>query len=172
MLGFTLERGSIMADARKYTFAIEIDPVEEGRVYTRMPLHCTIMHWFYTVSTPEELASAAKEAIEGHGPVELISKAVELYGPNRNIPVHPIIPSAELLSLHRCLYEPLSRLGVEYTHPEYVGGGYLPHVAKRDGFLFLVGSRHSVSRIYLAETIDEGVPPMKVVRQIVELVEL
>lgn len=169
MLGFSLERGSMMTDAKKYTFAIEIDPVEEGRIYNRMPLHCTIIHWFYVASTPEELASAAKEAIEGHGPVELISEAAELYGPNRDIPVHSIVPNAELLSLHRSLYEVLSSMGVEYTHPEYVGSGYLPHVAERDGSSFPVGSRHRVRRIYLAEALDRGTPPQKVVRQIVEL---
>lgn len=157
-----------MTDAKKYTFAIEINPVEEGRTYTRIPLHCTIMHWFYTTLTPEELAAVATEAIEGQGPVELVSQVAELYGPNQDIPVHSIVPNSELLALHRSLYEVLSSMGVEYTHPEYVGSGYLPHVAERDGSSFPVGTRHQVRRIYLAEALDRGMPSMKVVRQVIE----
>ena len=158
-----------MLDVKKYTFAIEINPVEEGRMYTRMPLHCTIMHWFYTASTPDELALAAKEAFKGHVPVGLVSKAAEQYGPNRDIPVHSIVQSVELMSLHRRLYRALNKLGVRYTHPEYVGSGYLPHVATRVESSFPVGSRHRVRRIYLAEALDDGTPPQKAVRQILEL---
>ena len=127
------------------------------------------MHWFYVASTPEDVALAAKEVIEGHAPVVLISKAAERYGPNIDIPVHSIVQSADLMSLHWRLYKVMTKLGVRYTHPEYVGNGYLPHVAERDGFSFPVGTRHQVRRIYLAEAVDEGKPPKKVVRQIVEL---
>lgn len=158
-----------MTEAKKYTFAIEINPVEEGRVYKHMPLHCTIMHWFYVALTSRELALASKKAIEGQAPVELISNPAESYGPNRDIRVHPIVPVAELLSLHHSLYEVLHDMGVEYTHPQYVGSGYLPHVASRDGASFDAGSRHQARRMYLVEALDEETPPSKIVRHIIEL---
>ena len=127
---------------RKYFFAIEIGPVEKGKLYFHVPLHCTIMHWFRVDLTPEQVMEVAALALEGLDSVELVSDAFALFGRSRDIPVHSIVASEALMTLHTKLFAALNGVGVEYAEPEYVGNGYRPHSTTQEERSFPVGSRH------------------------------
>lgn len=154
---------------RKYIFGIEIDPVEEGKVYEHMPLHCTLAHWFFSDFGPQEIMEKVSSRLSGHGFVELISEESALYGPNKDISVNVLVRGDALINLHRKVLEGLDSLNVEYAIPEYMGKGYKPHVTRYDGRSFSIGNKHEVKRIYLVEALDENSPPKKKVQALFTL---
>jgi hypothetical protein len=113
-----------------YLFAFEVTPLHVGAVYDELPLHCTLMHRFWSKLSPEDLANRVRSFFEHVHPVTLTAEKQLLLGPKQT-PVTELELTDELRKLHMELYEFLNSLPVEYTAPEYVGGGYRAHVSER-----------------------------------------
>jgi 2'-5' RNA ligase len=154
---------------RKYLFAIEIDPVKEGEVYNRLPLHCTLMHWFLSEKAPEEIAAAVSEALQKQPSVELVSVEPALFGPNNDVPVHLLAKSESFTLLHMNLIGVLIVLDVQFTASQYVGSKYRPHVTIIGEHSFPVGSRKKAERIFLAESLDDKMPSNKKMQAVITL---
>ncbi len=154
---------------RRYLFVIEVDPVDEDRTYTRLPIHCTLMHWFLSPMSPEKLVEKCADAFKNALPIELVSQASEMFGREHNIPVHSIILSEALRKLHMQLFDALNTTTIGYTEPGYVGRGYRPHVTVRGDHSLPIGSQKKAERVYLAEAIDENNPPSKKIRAVIRL---
>lgn len=121
-----------------------------GDIYEELPLHCTLMHRFWSELDHEILADKMKDFFKEIRPIVLKTYERLLLGPKK-VPVSELELSHELKDLHMRLYETLNNLGVEYTAPEWVGEGYRAHVTERENAHLEVGSQQTSNAIYLIE---------------------
>lgn len=153
----------------RYILGIEVEPVEMGGTYVHLPLHCTLVHWFLSEREPREIAAAVAVVLRNSVPVELVSVKSALYGPNNDVPVSVLVKDKALVDLHMNLFNVLDALQVEFTKSEYVGSAYNPHVTMRGGRSFSPGSMQKAERVYLAEALNDNVPPDKRIQAVLML---
>ncbi len=137
-----------------YLFILPIEPVEIGEIYEHLPLHCTLMPWFRLTATPEELLEKISMIFERHGPLELISAAPALFGPNDDIPVHTLASNPSLINLHNKLFVALNEMDAIHTERKWTGNGFAPHVATKNKRAFPPDSHARINEVYLFEALD------------------
>jgi hypothetical protein len=138
-----------------YLFILEVEPTKAEHTYSDLPLHCTLMHHFWSDLSPAALGHKVGPLFEQTSPPLLVSGEQLAYGP-RKVVVNRIDLTRELKTLHTRLYTLLNELGVEYTAPEWVGEGYESHVTHReDGSHLAAGEQHISKAAYLVEIIDQ-----------------
>jgi hypothetical protein len=152
-----------------YVFGLEIDPLEANGLYVHLPLHCTLVHWFYSSIEPERIILRTTPLFGESPPIELVSKAPALFGRDCTIPVHTIVPNRALRRLHFDILAALKYFGAVYTEPDYVGAGYNPHVTTQGERIFAPGSKARPARAYLAENIARVKQPAIVIRKLFQL---
>ena len=146
-----------------YLFALEVQPLEVGNIYQTLPLHCTLMHRFWSELSPEVLAGNVSFYFATISQVKLIPYEHLLLGPKR-APVAELELTDQIKSLHMGLYELLNDLHVEYTAPEWVGEGYRPHVTEKENARLEVGSIHTSNAVYLIEVEVPEHPHARLIR--------
>jgi 2'-5' RNA ligase len=146
-----------------YLLALEIDPVEPGRIYIGLPLHCTVLHWFLADAPPEAVLERVRPVFAATQPILLTAGAPDRFGPSRGpriIPVNRLEPSAQLTDLHRRLYHAVEPMGVQHTEP-YVLDNFNFHVTKQGTRRFRRGTIHLATTAYLVEALD----PIRIARK-------
>lgn len=146
-----------------YLFALEVTPLHVGDIYDELPLHCTLMHRFWSDLEPEILAAKVSDFFKETRHVTLKPHERLLLGP-KQVPVSELELTDELKRLHMGLYEILNDLGVEYTAPEWVGDGYRAHVTERENARLEVGSEQNSNAVYLIEVNVPGHDHKRLVR--------
>ena len=138
-------------------FTLEVEPVQVGVTYDDLPLHCTLMHRFFSGMPVDALADAVRPIFDDTHPVVLTSGENVSSGP-RQVRVNKIALTLELTDLHARLYDLLNKLGAEYTAPQWVGAGFKPHVTERPYppyVAFPTGSVYASPAAYLIEIVDK-----------------
>ncbi|MGH7158369.1 MAG: hypothetical protein ACREGD_04875 [Candidatus Saccharimonadales bacterium] len=143
-----------MADEHLYLFALEITPMTVGTVYDELPLHCTLMHRFWSSLTPKALTDTLEPFFAQVQPILLTPYERLLLGPKK-LAVSEVEVAGALKNLHMNLHRALNELGVEYTAPEWVGTGYRAHVTERKNAKLAVGQSHLSKAVYLIEVVDD-----------------
>jgi hypothetical protein len=133
-----------------YLFALEVIPMSVGDIYEELPLHCTLMHRFWSELEPEVLANKVYDFLKEVKPITLKPYERLLLGP-KQVPVSELELTDEFKHLHMGLYELLNDLGVVYTAPEWVGERYRAHVTERENARLEVGSEQDSNAVYLIE---------------------
>jgi len=151
-----------------YLFALEIDPMHVGNVYYDLPLHCTLMHRFWSDLDAEELADKVRTFFATSSPVVLTAQERLKLGP-KQVAVSEISLTPEIEQVHMSLYRLLNELDVEYTAPEWVGTGYRAHVTERENARLEVGSTRTSTTAYLIEVNVPGYEHNRIVRAKFEL---
>ena len=100
-----------------YVIGCVIDPVELDVVYPYFPLHCTLVHWFLSASTPEEIDKLTEPIIQSSRQFEIISDDADLYGTQKDIPVHTVKSNEDLANLHKTLLQVIKPANPTYTIP-------------------------------------------------------
>ena len=139
-----------MTNNHCYLFALEIAPMEVGHIYDELPLHCTLMHRFWSKLSPDEFAAKVRPFFEQTPAVLLKAYEHLLLGP-KQMAVSEIELTEELSGLHMQLYKILNDLKVDYTAPEWVGEGYRAHASDRKDARLEVGKQHLSPAVYLIE---------------------
>ncbi len=152
-----------MNSKRCYLFALEVQPLEVGDIHQTLPLHCTLMHRFWSELPPEALAEKATSYFATFSPIKLIPREYLLLGP-KQVPVAELELTEQIKSLHMGLYGLLNDLHVEYTVPEWVGEGYRSHVTEKDNARLEVGSTHMSNAVYLIEVEVPEHPNARLIR--------
>jgi len=147
---------------RTFLFVFEIEPIVAGEVYERLPLHATLVHWFKTDLSANEVLALTRDVFEKAAPIELVSEAPALFGHEHDIPVHTLAYNARVRALHWKLLQKLFHARVDHTEPKFIGHGYSPHVTPRPGRAFVPGSRARVTYVYLVEILDAPRPNRKI----------
>lgn len=159
-----------MTNKHCYLFALEVKQMNVGDMYEELPLHCTLMHRFWSDMNAETLADKVSAFFAGIRPITLKPHERLLLGP-KQVPVSELELTDEFKSLHMELYQLLNDLGVEYTAPEWVGEGYRAHVTEREGSGLEIGNEYTSSAIYLIEVKVPGYDHKRFIRHKFELKE-
>jgi len=147
-----------------YLFTLEVEPLAVGEAYKDLPLHCTLMHRFWSELGPDELAAQTAPVFAGTQPIIFTFGTKEMFGPpDRPTPVTTIEESAEHTGLHMQLYRLLNGLGVTYTAPQWTGEGHRAHVTDRAEAAVAPGTQFRSGAAYLVEVV-EGVEKTRQVR--------
>ncbi len=150
-----------------YLLALEIEPVEVNRVYVALPLHCTVMHWFYTDKTPADVLTVITNSVRRTPPVQLVSGENSLFGAEQDVPVNVIKDNKSLQALHLALYKDLSQLNVTYMHPSWANEGFVPHVTRQRSGRFEQGREFTARKLYMAAANSpENLQQKKIVSKI------
>lgn len=153
---------------KPYLIVCEITPMKVGEDYDMLPLHCTLVHWFWLDDNlpVDKLVTAIGVAFTT--PVQLLLGKDEVFTAptlGGDMPVHvtTIGRSSELARLHENICDLLDSLGVRYEKPEYIRSGWHPHVTHQDGEI--IDAREYVSsNLYL---VSADGPEYGYVRQII-----
>ncbi len=133
-----------------YFLTLEVEPLTTASVYEVMPLHCTLMHRFFSSLSPSALVDSIRPLIDQTEPLRLHATDRIAFGPHRTM-VAVIQASPALLELHAALYRSLTQLGVRYTETDWVGLGYRPHVTDQTDAAMAVNATVLSQAIYLVE---------------------
>lgn len=123
---------------KPYLIMNEITPVKVGEQRAMLPLHNTLVHWFWlddevsvgdTVSLVED---SYKQSIR------LIPNGEEVFTASTNdgtLPVHvtTLERTHELIDLHERVCSTLVSLDAVHEKPEYIHEGYRPHITHQLG---------------------------------------
>lgn len=151
-----------------YLFTLEVSPLEAGKWYNELPLHCTLMHRFWSAMSSEELEMKVGDLFAATPPLVLEAERRELLEP-KQVAVSLIKPTPELDALNMWLFERLNSLEVEYTEPLFVGKHHIFHVTERERSRLEIGSRHISNAVYLIEVKIPGLDHKRLVRQKIDL---
>lgn len=119
-------------DKKTYLLALEVEPMEVGRSYAQLPMHCTVMHRFLTELSAEALIAELAPIFDSADPLALRLSDHVAFGPRKQL-VTLIESSPELVTLHNRLFDRLNSLSVRYTELDWVDAGYVPHVTDKNG---------------------------------------
>jgi hypothetical protein len=146
-----------------YLLALEITPLEIGKTYTSLPLHCTLVPWFSLDMQSKDCLKAIRSFLKGASPVQLIAGQQKTFTAKT---AHGIIPltvntiklSVDLRELHLHICEKLDTLGARYATPQYVKEGFTPHVTHQGDEKLVASEVHCSEALYLiaADTPEYG----------------
>lgn len=136
-----------------YLFALEVTPLEVGRAYDVLPLHCTFMFRFWSTLSPDQLAAKVYLLFEAADAIVLKPYEHTYLGP-RQVGAYLVEKTPQIQDLHMQLHQVLEHLGVEYTEPQWVGLGYKPHITDRANEAITPNQPMSCRTAYLIEVIE------------------
>jgi hypothetical protein len=121
-----------------YLLALEVEPMEIDKDYPMLPLHCTLVHWFWSGTDPESFQEQLRAALHDTPVQQLrVSDPAIFTGHTKRGPipvnVNKIAPNAMLTKLHNRMCEVIDEVGGEYTAPQHVKSGYNPHITHQKG---------------------------------------
>lgn len=149
---------------KAYLLALEIDPIKVGESYDSLPLHCTLVHWFWLDEAKvDELTAALPKLIPESLTLETQDEEVFTgFTKTGTVPVtvNRVANSPELKRLHTTVCDLLDSLGATYEKPEFIREGYVPHVTHQKGRKVSKGDKLNASGVYLveAEAAEYGNP--------------
>jgi hypothetical protein len=135
-----------------YLFTLEIEPLEIGRTYDKLPSHLTLMSRFLSDLAPRELSEVIRPTLEAGNSIELaFGPTIEL-GPKK-VTAH-MINSPDEQRLHEDILMLLEKTKAIFQYPQFIGVKHKPHVTQRAGVDFPPKSRLISSVVYLIEIVD------------------
>jgi hypothetical protein len=137
-----------------YLLALEIEPVDINKVYVALPLHLTMMSWFYSDKSPAEVVRAIQPIVEKQSLIELVSGEPDLFGIDKDVPVNRLVNEEALKQFHEALHDALKVIGATYKSPKWVGDGFAPHVTRQRSGRFEMGTTFVATKLYVAEAVE------------------
>ena len=140
-----------------YLIILEITPLQKGSTYDMLPLHCTLVHWFWLKQKPEEVTERLMTALGNVAPIDLKAGIEQVFtGKNKNgepvpVTVNDIELTPELRNLHEQVCAVLEGMNVRYSEPQYVHGGFHPHVTHQKDGQLTSGETRKSAKLYLVE---------------------
>lgn len=140
-----------------------------------LPLHCTLVHWFWLKQEPGEVAKRLMSALNNTASIVLEAGAEQVFtGKNKigelvPVTVNDIELTPELRNLHEQVCATLENMDVRYSEPQYVHEGFHPHVThQKDGQLLPNETRKSAT-LYLVEAAAPEYGNVRTIRAAVNL---
>lgn len=151
-----------------YLLALEVEPIEVGRVYVALPLHCTVVHWFRSEKSPAEVLRAVTNIASTQAPIEIISGEPALFGADKDVPVNLLENDDVIRELHHALRQAIKSLGIEEVQSQWSDDGYVPHVTRQSSGRFEQGRRVVSRKLYIVEAlVPEELQQKKVVSKLI-----
>lgn len=138
-----------------YLLALELEPVEIGKTYEVLPLHTTLVHWFWLEAPKiDELIKLVSKLTTEKLSLEALEEAIFTeFTDSGTIPVtvSRIEKSDTLSDLHNRITALIDSLGGTYEKPEYIGGGYEPHVTHQYKTKINTGDILQADNLFIAQ---------------------
>lgn len=140
---------------KAYLVALEIHLAEAGKTYQGLPLHCTLVHWFWLPSRQPVLEALEILAKHQDEIIVHIEDEAQFTGMTKTGPipvsVNKVKKTPPIADLHEQIVTLLDEAGANYSMPQYIHSGYAPHVThQKDGRLNENDSVR-VKALYIAE---------------------
>ncbi len=122
---------------KPYLIINEITPVKVGQTTPTLPLHSTLVHWFWLETPAEELIDGLTAVHDT--PIGLIPEDDVIYHtPTTADGIEPvrvttIRKTLALIGMHERTCELLEDMDVIYEKPQYVHAGFSPHITHQEG---------------------------------------
>lgn len=158
-----------------YLIILEITPLNAKDTYDMLPLHCTLVHWFWLKQEPEEVAQRLRAAVRGTAPIVLKVGPEKIFsGKNKDgalvpVTVNVIELTPELRTVHEQACMALEDMDVRYSAPQYVHDGFNPHVTHQKDGQLLPGDERRSAKLYLIEAPAPEYGNMRSVRAEISL---
>lgn len=136
-----------------YLLALEIEPVEVGKVYVALPLHCTVVHWFRCDKSPADVLKVITPFVTATQPLELKSGPAAMFGKDKDVPVNLLLDDDRLMEFHKSLHGLLQSIGAIDVEPMWTGDGFNMHVTRQRSGRFEEGRNFTARKLYLAEAL-------------------
>ncbi|MCU1551560.1 MAG: hypothetical protein JWR36_2120 [Glaciihabitans sp.] len=121
----------------RYVAVLPLTPLRVGDGFTvsAWPLHVTIVPTFDSQLDAKDVGQQLAAAASGTRAIDIVVGGEAMFGTNANVSVALVRTSPELTLLHSRLLSGMVSIGASFNSPEYVGGGYRPHITatKRSG---------------------------------------
>lgn len=140
-----------------YLLTLEVSPLQVGQTYDMIPLHCTLVHWFWLEQSPEEVAKRLQVRLQSQKSITLTAQDEQAFtgktkqGATIPVTVNDIVATPELRQLHEDMCQELEAMGVQYSEPQYVHEGFRPHVTHQKDGKLTSGEVRTSGNIYLIE---------------------
>lgn len=139
---------------QSYFIVLPVDTIDVGHAYDKLPLHCTVMPWFKTRKSPEEVLQCVHWEARRSGPIILKRKGMAFIGINQDVPVDLVDLNPNLSTLHIRLFAHLRDFGVEFLYPQWVDLGYRPHITRVDSRQMQAGIDIWSNALYCIQQMD------------------
>ncbi len=123
---------------KPYLIANEVTPVQTGEQYEMLPLHSTLVHWFWL---DQEITTGEISGCVGDNytrSIRLTPNGQETFTATTNEGEIPVTVTTlerrhELIDLHERVVSSLVSLGAVHEKPEYTHEGFRPHITHQQG---------------------------------------
>ncbi len=117
-----------MENSDKFVLVASLDPLEKGDEFTRWPLHVTLLPWF---TIPDDRMQAfdnsVKSRVHTYEAQYPAGDTLEMFGPEKNVPVRTLKNIGRLAHMHRELVECVERVNGTF-YDSWIKDNFRPHL--------------------------------------------
>ncbi len=137
-----------------------LEDKNQHEFHGQLPLHCTLLHWFETNASNQDVADSIVSATQQLGSFTTTAILRDLFGPNNDIPVTRLERTPKLHKLHLTLMDVvLSELDGK-VDTRWSGTVWNPHVSDANSSQLTVGEEISIDTISIIERINRNSPKL------------
>ena len=114
---------------------LPLRPLMVGDAFTLQdwPLHVTLAPTFVIGGGLPAVLTAVTAVLSNQPTLDFVAGEEDGFGGSGRFPVTLVEPTIELSRLHARLVAALLTADAEFDHPQFVGGGYRPHITIKGG---------------------------------------
>jgi 2'-5' RNA ligase len=145
------------ADKQRYWITYLLKDLEEGANFKPELLHLTIIPWFVTYESTQEVIDLFRERFSGKKPFKVAVKEPIEFKSRRKIPVNLISRTDDLFALHEEALRLFDQLEARWAVKNpYVDEDYIPHVRRRFGHNISEGESLNIDSLSLVSARRRG----------------
>jgi 2'-5' RNA ligase len=143
-----------------------LEELEVGSVFTKWPLHITIVPWFFYESNVEELIKQMQNKLKDFTTFKVKVLERAMFGPAGDVPVKLIEKNENLTELHASLYHLLLSVKASPEREEYNTVSYTPHITVRGDRNIDSGAAVMVNSVDILQDLKDGHMSRKIIARI------
>jgi 2'-5' RNA ligase len=133
-----------------------LEELEVGSVFTKWPLHITIVPWFFYESDLDELIRQMQKKLTNFRAFKVRVLGQAMFGPAGDVPVKLIEKNENLTKLHASLYHLLLSAKASPEREEYNTASYTPHITVRGDRNIDSGTEVMVNSVDILQDLKDG----------------
>ncbi len=101
-----------------------------GKRYNKVPPHVSLLPWMSILNVRGDFINAAREICADTDELVLVpGESTTVGAPGFEKPALAIV-CEQIVALHTRLFETAVEMGIVFSHPEYLGDSYMPHLTR------------------------------------------
>ncbi|HSX18201.1 MAG TPA: 2'-5' RNA ligase family protein [Candidatus Saccharimonadales bacterium] len=145
------------ADKKRYWLTFLFKDLPVGATFKPHVLHLTIITWFVTELTDEQVQESFNQTFSGQKTFEINIGKQDEFKHNRKISVNLISSSPELALLHQKGLNWFNQINARWAVKNpHIGDEFIPHFRRRQGHNFEEGDKLTISSLSLVSAYRRG----------------